>query len=71
MKASSTLLTHFSQRYPKVPIFTDANASVGVAFDLMQVRVGELEKLPIFVKALKVLYNDEDKEANEIEKTEE
>ncbi|PKC50322.1 hypothetical protein RhiirA1_486722, partial [Rhizophagus irregularis] len=43
MNAHTLLLTHFSQRYPKVPVFTD----------------DQLYKLPKFVKALKVLYADE------------
>ncbi|PKC14653.1 hypothetical protein RhiirA5_409189 [Rhizophagus irregularis] len=48
-----------SQRYPKVPVFTDDHGRVGISFDLMQVSIGELYKLPKFVKALKVLYADE------------
>ncbi|CAB4433419.1 unnamed protein product [Rhizophagus irregularis] len=59
MNAHTLLLTHFSQRYPKVPVFTDDHGIVGISFDLMQVSIGELYKLPKFVKALKVLYADE------------
>ncbi|UZO24309.1 uncharacterized protein OCT59_016614 [Rhizophagus irregularis] len=59
MNAHTLLLTHFSQRYPKVPVFTDDHGRVGISFDLMQVSIGELYKLPKFVKALKVLYADE------------
>ncbi|RIA93139.1 beta-lactamase-like protein [Glomus cerebriforme] len=65
MNAHTILLTHFSQRYPKVPVFTDDHGKVGISFDLMQVRIGELYKLSKFVKALKVLYTDEGEEANE------
>src|ERR1044072_5130334 len=65
MNAHSLLLTHFSQRYPKVPVFTDDHGRVGISFDLMQVSIGELYKLPKFVKALKVLYADENEAANE------
>ena len=65
MNARTLLLTHFSQRYPKVPVFTDDHGRVGISFDLMQVSIGELHKLPKFVKALKVLYTDESEEANE------
>ncbi|PKB94969.1 hypothetical protein RhiirA5_437662, partial [Rhizophagus irregularis] len=45
----------FCQRYPKVPVFTDDHGRV----ELMQVSIGELYKLPKFIKALKVLYTDE------------
>ncbi|CAB5388738.1 unnamed protein product [Rhizophagus irregularis] len=43
------------ERYPKVPVFTDDHGRV----ELMQVSIGELYKLPKFIKALKVLYTDE------------
>ena len=65
MIARTLLLTHFNQRYPKVPVFTDDHGRVGISFDLMQVSIGELYKLPKFVKALKVLYADESEVANE------
>ena len=65
MNAHSLLLTHFSQRYPKVPVFTDDHGRVGISFDLMQISIGELYKLPKFVKALKILYADECEEAND------
>lgn len=39
MGAKFTLLTHFSQRYAKIPLFNDKfSASVGIAFDNMRVR---------------------------------
>ncbi|CAG8487437.1 10121_t:CDS:10 [Ambispora gerdemannii] len=65
MNAQSTLFTHFSQRYPKVPVFTDAHNRIGISFDLMQFRLGEFYKLPKYVKALKVLYGEECEEARE------
>lgn len=39
MKAKFTLLTHFSQRYAKIPNLTNHYEDVGVAFDNMQVRM--------------------------------
>ena len=37
-RAARTLLTHFSQRYPKVPVLDpDFQATAAVAFDLMSV----------------------------------
>ncbi|CAJ0761023.1 4346_t:CDS:2, partial [Entrophospora sp. SA101] len=38
-----------------VPIFTDDHGYVGISFDLMEVNIGELYKLPKYVEALKVL----------------
>jgi len=38
MKARFVILTHFSQRYAKVPLFTDDFSNfVGIAFDNMRV----------------------------------
>ena len=38
MKAKFILLTHFSQRYPKIPLFNDNfSDKVGIAFDNMRV----------------------------------
>jgi ribonuclease Z len=64
--AYRTLLTHFSQRYPKVPV-VDANfgAAVGIAFDLMAVRLTDLPRLPALVPALKELFADEEEEGGE------
>lgn len=40
MNAKFTLLTHFSQRYAKVPLFTESFGSrVGVAFDFLRVGI--------------------------------
>ncbi|CAG8833226.1 30998_t:CDS:2, partial [Racocetra persica] len=65
MNAHSILLTHFSQRYPKVPVFTDDHGKVGISFDFMQVSIGELYKLPKYVKALKLLYCEDSEEAKD------
>ncbi|CAG8471280.1 700_t:CDS:10 [Dentiscutata erythropus] len=65
MNAQSILLTHFSQRYPKIPVFTDDHGKVGISFDFMQVSIGELYKLPKYVKALKVLYCEDSEEAKD------
>ncbi|CAG8647422.1 34415_t:CDS:2 [Gigaspora margarita] len=54
-----------SQRYPKVPVFTDDHCKVGINFDFMQVSIGELYKLPNYVKALKILYCEDSEEAKD------
>ncbi|EMR11049.1 hypothetical protein PNEG_00648 [Pneumocystis murina B123] len=63
MNANFTLLTHFSQRYPKIPnfIMNDNNNQnrLGIAFDGMEIEFSDLWKLPYYSNALKVLYSDE------------
>ncbi|KTW28939.1 hypothetical protein T552_01567 [Pneumocystis carinii B80] len=63
MNANFTLLTHFSQRYPKIPnfIINDNNTqnTLGIAFDGMQIQFSDLWKLPYYSNALKVLYSDD------------
>ena len=55
-----TLLTHFSQRYPKVPVFDDSySARTAIAFDLMTVKLTHLQLLPHLIAPLKVLFKDE------------
>ncbi|KAL6768056.1 hypothetical protein ACKKBF_B37600 [Auxenochlorella protothecoides x Auxenochlorella symbiontica] len=55
--AYRTVLTHFSQRYPKIPVI-DANfqGSVGIAFDLMRINLVDLPRLPSLVPKLKLLF---------------
>ena len=47
-KAYRTLLTHFSQRYPKIPVIDPSfQTTTCIAFDLMTVNlVGELDLNP-------------------------
>lgn len=57
MQAKFTLLTHFSQRYAKLPRLPDeVGQTVGIAFDNMEVRVGELGVLPLLYPALKIMF---------------
>ncbi|CAN7994546.1 unnamed protein product [Ixodes pacificus] len=57
MGARFTLLTHFSQRYAKLPLVSDRfHASVGCAFDHMLVRPSDLPVLPLLFPALKSLF---------------
>ncbi|KAH7618880.1 putative tRNAse Z TRZ4, mitochondrial [Nannochloris sp. 'desiccata'] len=58
-----TLLTHFSQRYPKVPVIDENFVHhVAIAFDLMTVRLTDLPHLPALVPAVKVLFDEEEEE---------
>ncbi|XP_044758744.1 ribonuclease Z, mitochondrial isoform X2 [Coccinella septempunctata] len=57
MKAKYILLTHFSQRYSKLPIFNENFAeNVGIAFDNMKVRIDDLPLLPHFNPVLKTMF---------------
>ena len=54
------LLTHFSQRYPKVPALTtdysEEGVKIGVAFDSMQVPFGRVETLQTHLSVLRQIY---------------
>ncbi|KAK9807250.1 hypothetical protein WJX73_003185 [Symbiochloris irregularis] len=61
--AYRTLLTHFSQRYPKIPVF-DASfaASTCIAFDFMTVNLADLTILPKLLGPLQQLFGEGDPE---------
>ncbi|KAK9811361.1 hypothetical protein WJX72_002525 [[Myrmecia] bisecta] len=45
--ACRTILTRFSQRYPKMPVINKSfNSTTAIAFDLMTVNLGDLPLLP-------------------------
>ncbi|KAI0491836.1 hypothetical protein KFK09_026097 [Dendrobium nobile] len=54
------ILTHFSQRYPKIPVFDEAHMhNTCIAFDLMSVNIADLHLLPKVLPYLKVLFRNE------------
>ncbi|KAL2147594.1 hypothetical protein VTI28DRAFT_8048 [Corynascus sepedonium] len=76
MSARRILLTHFSQRYPKLPVVDEEalsrnSASDGTgkrqdvevlfAFDMMRVRLGEFKQAKQFLPALRELLNVEER----------
>lgn len=66
MGAKFTLLTHFSQRYAKLPLISDKfHGSVGCAFDHMLVRPSDLPILPLLFPALKSLFAEHYEEMQE------
>ena len=69
MKSRNLLLTHFSQRYPKIPnlelLSHDTGMNIGVAFDLMTINRRHFERLPHFVSALNALFRDDSDEAQD------
>lgn len=60
MNAENILLTHFSQRYAKVPLFEDdLPEKVGIAFDNMRVAFKNLPKLRHLYGALVAMFSDD------------
>ncbi|XP_074040729.1 ribonuclease Z isoform X2 [Leptinotarsa decemlineata] len=57
MNAKNIILTHFSQRYARLPRFNENfNNNVGVAFDNMQVSLDNVSLLPELQPALKLMF---------------
>ncbi|XP_045128370.1 ribonuclease Z, mitochondrial-like isoform X1 [Portunus trituberculatus] len=58
MNAQHTLLTHFSQRYAKVPLMDDLPAQVGIAFDNMKVCFRDLPTLHLLYDVLVAMFSE-------------
>ena len=55
--AYRTLLTHFSQRYPKIPVIDHTFADhTGIAFDMMRLNLADLPALPALLPALRAVF---------------
>ncbi|XP_067427275.1 zinc phosphodiesterase ELAC protein 2 [Thunnus thynnus] len=60
MKAEFIMLNHFSQRYAKIPLFSeDFSDRVGISFDHMRIRFGDLKTLPRLIPALQTLFAED------------
>lgn len=61
-KARNIILTHFSQRYAKIPMISEellkACRNVSTAFDNMRIHRYDYDKLPLLHPPLRVLFND-------------
>ena len=54
------ILTHFSQRYPKIPVFDEAHMhKTCIAFDLMSINMADLPVLPKVLPYLTMLFKNE------------
>lgn len=54
------LLTHFSQRYPKIPVVDETHMhKTCIAFDLMSINLADLPVLPRVLPYFKLLFKDE------------
>jgi len=59
-EAYRIILTHFSQRYPKIPVIDEVDMEkTCIAFDLMSVNLADLPVVPKVLPHLKVLFKDE------------
>src|SRR5687767_8004395 len=59
MDAKFVVLFHFSQRYPKIPVFDESHKHrTGISFDLMSVRLHQLPALPPLSPALKCIFKE-------------
>ncbi|XP_026076431.1 zinc phosphodiesterase ELAC protein 2 [Carassius auratus] len=66
MNAEFIVLNHFSQRYAKIPLFSDDfNSKVGISFDHMRIRFGDFPMLPRLIRPLKALFAEEIEEMEE------
>lgn len=54
------VLTHFSQRYPKIPVFEDVHMhNTCIGFDMMSINMADLSVLPKVLPHLKLLFRTE------------
>ncbi|XVE52052.1 hypothetical protein DITRI_Ditri02bG0089700 [Diplodiscus trichospermus] len=54
------ILTHFSQRYPKIPVFDETHMhKTCIAFDMMSINIADLLVLPKVLPYLKLLFRNE------------
>lgn len=62
MAARRILLTHFSQRYQKIPVMNENRLDqiAIVAFDYMRVKIGDFAKMDQYKPALMKLFEDEE-----------
>mmetsp|Transcript_3023 Transcript_3023/g.7548 ORF Transcript_3023/g.7548 Transcript_3023/m.7548 type:complete len:538 (-) Transcript_3023:299-1912(-) len=57
--AYRTLLTHFSQRYPKIPVIAPSfQDSTCIAFDMMSVNLADVARLPALVPVMQHIFKD-------------
>ncbi|OBZ86036.1 Zinc phosphodiesterase ELAC protein 2 [Choanephora cucurbitarum] len=60
MNARYTLLNHFSQRYPKLPILSEEQSNVCFSFDMMSLPIKQMPVLPKYTSAIQLAFKEED-----------
>ncbi|XP_047144375.1 ribonuclease Z, mitochondrial isoform X1 [Hydra vulgaris] len=68
MKAKNLLLTHFSQRYPKIPNLNDIKSSIPfvLAFDHMEVSMDMIDEFESILPQLNFLFSTDTQEIQEV-----
>jgi len=68
MNAQFLMMNHFSQRYPKVPVFRgEFVEKSGIAFDLMTVKFSDFPIIPKLLPVLQEFFEDQSEEEEEPE----
>ncbi len=68
MNAERIILTHFSQRYPKIPVIdSDYEDRICIAFDMMVITLSDLKALPSLLPSLQLLFKELEKENQDCE----
>jgi ribonuclease Z len=62
MNARFTLLNHFSQRYPKLPILSEEQSHVCFSFDMMSIPIKYMPMLPKFTNAIQLAFKEDEDE---------
>jgi ribonuclease BN (tRNA processing enzyme) len=61
--SQALVLTHFSQRYPHIPVLpADGPSATGFAFDYMRLPFRYLSRLPALLPALQLLFEEKTEE---------
>lgn len=58
MKARFVILTHFSQRYAKIPLLSKNCENVAIGFDNMEVTLNDLPTMHLMYEPLKCMFYD-------------
>lgn len=58
MNAKFVILTHFSQRYAKIPIIDKIENNVAIAFDNMEVTLNDLPMMHLMYEPLKLMFSE-------------
>lgn len=65
MEAKFIMLNHFSQRYPKIPVFSEQFTKyTGIAFDHMKIHSSNFSKIPQLLEPLQTVFAEEIDEMN-------
>jgi ribonuclease Z len=59
MNAKYLLLTHFSQRYPKIPVIKSGFTATALAFDYMTISTPHFWKVGSYMGALEKVFESE------------